>query len=93
MQLWLKVMNNSKIRLLRDNVVVLDGEIDSLRRFKDDVKEVAAGYECGLTIKDFRDFKEGDILEVYSMEEVSTSIAEANARAAERRGQSAEGDD
>ncbi|MGP1470159.1 MAG: translation initiation factor IF-2 [Schwartzia sp. (in: firmicutes)] len=88
-----KVMNNSKIRLLRDNVVVLDGEIDSLRRFKDDVKEVAAGYECGLTIKDFRDFKEGDILEVYSMEEVSTSIAEANARAAERRGQSAEGDD
>ncbi|MGP1586126.1 MAG: translation initiation factor IF-2 [Schwartzia sp. (in: firmicutes)] len=88
-----KVLNNSKIRLLRDNVVVLDGEIDSLRRFKDDVKEVAAGYECGLTIKDFRDFKEGDILEVYSMEEVSTSIAEANARAAERRGQSAEGDD
>lgn len=88
-----KVMNNSKIRLLRDNVVVLDGEIDSLRRFKDDVKEVAAGYECGLTLKDFRDFKEGDILEVYSMEEVSTSIAEANARAAERREQSAEGDD
>lgn len=88
-----KVMNNSKIRLLRDNVVVLDGEIDSLRRFKDDVKEVAAGYECGLTIKDFRDFKEGDILEVYSMEEVSTSIAEANARAAERREKPAEGDD
>ena len=80
-----KVMNNSKIRILRDNVVILDGEIDSLRRFKDDVKEVAAGYECGLTIKDYRDFKEGDILEVYSMEEVSTSIAEANARAAERR--------
>ena len=88
-----KVMNNSKIRLLRDNVVILDGEIDSLRRFKDDVKEVAAGYECGLTIKDFRDFKEGDILEVYSMEEVSTSIAEANARAAERHEKSAEGDD
>lgn len=88
-----KVMNNSKIRLLRDNVVVLDGEIDSLRRFKDDVKEVAAGYECGLTIKDFRDFKEGDILEVYSMEEVSTSIAEANARAAERRGQAADSAD
>lgn len=81
-----KVMNNSKIRLLRDNVVVIDSEIESLRRFKDDVKEVAAGYECGLTIKDYRDFKEGDILEVYSMEEISTSIAEANARAMQRSG-------
>lgn len=88
-----KVMNNSKIRILRDNVVILDGEIDSLRRFKDDVKEVAAGYECGLTIKDYRDFKEGDILEVYSMEEVSTSIAEANARAAERREKTDDGED
>ena len=88
-----KVMNNSKIRILRDNVVILDGEIDSLRRFKDDVKEVAAGYECGLTIKDYRDFKEGDILEVYSMEEVSTSIAEANARAAERREKTDDGEE
>ena len=88
-----KVMNNSKIRILRDNVVILDGEIDSLRRFKDDVKEVAAGYECGLTIKDYRDFKEGDILEVYSMEEVSTSIAEANTRAAERRERTDDGED
>ncbi len=81
-----KVTNSSKIRILRDNVVVHDGEIDSLRRFKDDVKEVAAGYECGLTIKDYRDFKEGDILEVYAMEEVATSIAEVNAEAAERHG-------
>ena len=79
-----KVTNNSKIRIIRDNIVVFDGEIDSLRRFKDDVKEVAAGYECGLTIKDYRDFQEGDILEVYAMEEVATSIAEANAKAAER---------
>ncbi|MBQ3862408.1 MAG: translation initiation factor IF-2 [Schwartzia sp.] len=76
-----KVQNTSKIRILRDNVVVHDGEIDSLRRFKDDVKEVAAGYECGLTIKDFRDYKEGDILEVYTMEEIATSITELNEKA------------
>ncbi|MCR5559535.1 MAG: translation initiation factor IF-2 [Schwartzia sp.] len=76
-----KVQNTSKIRILRDNVVVHDGEIDSLRRFKDDVKEVAAGYECGLTIKDFRDYKEGDIFEVYTMEEIATSITELNEKA------------
>ena len=65
-----KVRNNSKIRILRDNIVVYDGMIDSLRRFKDDVKEVATGYECGITIDNYRDFKEGDILEVYEMEEI-----------------------
>lgn len=81
-----KVQNNSKIRVLRDNVVVHDGEIDSLRRFKDDVKEVAAGYECGLTIKDFRDYKDGDILEVYTMEEIATSITELNEKAERNNG-------
>lgn len=65
-----KVKNNSKIRIIRDNIVVYDGQIESLRRFKDDVKEVAAGYECGITIDNYRDFKEGDILEVYEMEEI-----------------------
>ncbi len=78
-----KITNNSKVRILRDNIVVFDGEVDSLRRFKDDVKEVAAGYECGLTLKDYRDFKEGDVLEVYKMEEIETSIADLNARADE----------
>ena len=58
-----KITNSSKIRILRDNIVAFDGELDSLRRFKDDVKEVAAGYECGITIKDYRDFQEGDIIE------------------------------
>ena len=81
-----KIQNTSKIRILRDNVVVHDGEIDSLRRFKDDVKEVAAGYECGLTIKDFRDYKEGDILEVYTMEEIATSITELNEKAERNSG-------
>lgn len=66
-----KITNSSKIRIIRDNVVVHEGEIDSLRRFKDDVKEVMAGYECGITIENYRDFKEGDIIEAYIMEEVA----------------------
>jgi len=69
-----KIYNNSKIRLLRDNVEIFDGAIDSLRRFKDEVKEVAAGYECGISIVDYRDFKEGDIIEAYTMQEIATSI-------------------
>lgn len=80
-----KIHNNSKIRILRDNVELFDGEIDSLRRFKDEVKEVAAGYECGISIIDFRDFAEGDIIEAYTMEEIETSIAEANKAAEEKR--------
>ncbi len=69
-----KIQNNSKIRLLRDNVEIFDGEIDSLRRFKDEVKEVAAGYECGISIIDFRDFKEGDVIEAYTMEEIAPKL-------------------
>ncbi|WP_302948685.1 translation initiation factor IF-2 [uncultured Selenomonas sp.] len=80
-----KISNNSKIRILRDNVELFDGEIDSLRRFKDEVKEVAAGYECGISIVDFRDFAEGDIIEAYTMEEIETSIAEANKAAEQKR--------
>lgn len=68
-----KVCNNSKIRLIRDNIVLHEGQIESLRRFKDDVKEVATGYECGITIDNYRDFREGDILEVYDMEEIPQS--------------------
>lgn len=80
-----KICNNSKIRIIRDNVEVFDGEIDSLRRFKDEVKEVNAGYECGISIVDFRDFKEGDIIEAYTMEEIATDINEANKAAAKKR--------
>ena len=79
-----KIFNNSKIRILRDNIEVFDGLIDSLRRFKDEVKEVAAGYECGISIVDFRDFKEGDIIEAYKMEEIETSIADVNKEAEAR---------
>lgn len=80
-----KICNNSKIRIIRDNIEIFDGEIDSLRRFKDEVKEVNAGYECGISIVDFRDFKEGDIIEAYTMEETATTIADANKAAAKKR--------
>ncbi|MBR3722790.1 MAG: translation initiation factor IF-2 [Selenomonadaceae bacterium] len=84
-----KIYNDSKIRIIRDNIEIFDGEIDSLRRFKDEVKEVAAGYECGISIIDFRDFKEGDIIEPYKMEEVEVSIQDANREAAKRREEAA----
>ena len=64
-----KVTRNSKIRLLRDGIVKFEGELESLKRFKDDAKEVTKGYECGLNIKGFNDIEVGDILEVY--EEIS----------------------
>ncbi|WP_432647581.1 translation initiation factor IF-2 [Mitsuokella sp.] len=80
-----KICNNSKIRIIRDNIEIFDGEIDSLRRFKDEVKEVNAGYECGISVVNFRDFKEGDIIEAYTMEEVATTIADANKAAAKKR--------
>lgn len=64
------VTRDSGVRLIRDGVVIFEGEIDTLKRFKDDVKEVAQGYECGLTIKNFNDIKEGDTIEAFIMEEV-----------------------
>ena len=65
-----KVSRNAGIRVIRDDIVIHDGKLVSLKRFKDDVKEVANGYECGLQIDKFNDIKENDILEVYIMEEV-----------------------
>ena len=65
-----KIVRNSKVRVLRDNVVVYEGDLASLRRFKDDVKEVASGYECGLQVEKFNDIKEGDIIEVFVMEQI-----------------------
>ena len=66
-----KVTNNAKIRVVRDGIVIAEDEMESLRRFKDDVKEVAAGYECGITLAKFHDIKENDQFEVYVMKEVS----------------------
>ena len=66
-----KVTNNAKIRVVRDGIVIAEDEMESLRRFKDDVKEVAAGYECGITLAKFHDIKENDQFEVYVMKEVA----------------------
>jgi translation initiation factor IF-2 len=65
-----KITRDSGVRLIREGVVVFEGEIDTLKRFKDDVKEVATNYECGITIKNFNDIKEGDIIEAFVMEEI-----------------------
>lgn len=64
-----KVTRNAKIRVVRDGIVITEDEISSLKRFKDDVKEVASGYECGIGLQKFNDIKEGDILEAFFMEE------------------------
>lgn len=64
------VRSDSKVRLIRDNVVIYDGELGSLKRFKDDVKEVKQGFECGLTIENYNDIKVGDKVEAYHMKEV-----------------------
>jgi translation initiation factor IF-2 len=61
----------SRVRLLRENVVIWTGELDSLKRFKDDVREVKEGFECGLTLKNYSDIKEGDQLEVFEVKEVA----------------------
>ena len=65
-----KMQRNAQMRLLRDNIVIYDGAIASLQRFKDSVKEVAAGYECGITFEKFQDIKEGDIIEAFLMEQI-----------------------
>lgn len=65
-----KVMRNSQVRIVRDGIVIHEGVLASLKRFKDDVKEVAAGYECGLSIEKFNDIKEGDIVEAFVMEQI-----------------------
>lgn len=65
-----KIVRNCQVRILRDNVVVYEGDLESLRRFKDDVKEVTAGYECGLVFKKFNDIKEGDWVEAFTMVEI-----------------------
>jgi translation initiation factor IF-2 len=68
------VERNARAHLLRDEVVVVDGKIASLRRFKDDVKEVQTGYECGISLENFQDIKPGDVFEVYQVEEVKPEL-------------------
>lgn len=69
-----KITRHAKIRVLRDSVVIHDGELASLKRFKDDVKEVATGYECGIGMVGFNDIKEGDVLEAYTFEEIQRKL-------------------
>jgi translation initiation factor IF-2 len=68
------VRRTSRVRLLRDNVVIWTGELDSLKRFKDDAREVKAGFECGLSLKGYDDLKEGDQLEIFEVQEVARSL-------------------
>ncbi|MGG0174561.1 translation initiation factor IF-2 [Gottfriedia acidiceleris] len=65
-----KITRDSGVRLIRDGIVVFEGQLDTLKRFKDDVKEVATNYECGITIEKYNDIKEGDVIEAYVMEEI-----------------------
>jgi translation initiation factor IF-2 len=64
-----KVTRDSRVRVLRDSVVIYEGKLGSLKRFKDDAREVAAGYECGLSVENFNDLKEGDVIEAFTMEQ------------------------
>ncbi len=65
-----KITRDASVRIIRDGIVIFEGELDTLKRFKDDAKEVAAGYECGITIEKFNDIKEGDIFEAFKMVEI-----------------------
>lgn len=69
-----KVIRNAQVRLLRDNIVVYEGKMSSLRRFKDDVKEAASGYECGIGLENYHDIKQGDIIEAFEMEKMAATL-------------------
>jgi translation initiation factor IF-2 len=77
-----KVTRNASARLVRDHVVVYTGKIISLRRFKDDAREVQSGYECGIGLDNFQDLKVGDSIEAYEMEQVVRRLGPATARGA-----------
>jgi len=66
-----KITRNAGIRIVRDGVVVHEGKIETLKRFKEDTKEVVAGYECGILLEKFHDFQEGDLVESYTMQQLN----------------------
>jgi translation initiation factor IF-2 len=70
-----KISRDAGIRLIRDGIVIYEGKVDSLKRFKDDAKDVAQGYECGLTLDNYQDIREGDMLEAYTTEEIKRELA------------------
>jgi translation initiation factor IF-2 len=69
-----KIVRGAGVRLVRDNVVVWEGKMSSLKRFKDDVKEVATGYECGIGLENYNDLKIGDIIEAFEIESIKTTL-------------------
>jgi translation initiation factor IF-2 len=68
------IRRGAKVRVIRDGIVIYDGTVGSLRRFKDDVAEVRDGYECGIGVAGYQDLREGDVLETYEVEEIARSI-------------------
>ena len=70
-----KVTRGAKCRLVRDGTIVYDGEIESLRRVQEDVREVASGFECGIVLRNFADVKEGDVIEVYATRQVERALS------------------
>src|SRR3546814_2831740 len=68
------VKRGAKVRLLRDNVVIHEGSLKTLRRFKDEVREVKAGYECGMAFENYHDIQVGDVIECFEMEEVASEL-------------------
>ncbi|WP_459128770.1 translation initiation factor IF-2 [Guggenheimella bovis] len=71
-----KISRTSRVRLVRDGIVIYEGEVSSLKRFKDDVKQVATGFECGIGLKNYNDIKEGDIIETFLIKEIERSLEE-----------------
>ena len=69
-----KMQRNAEVRVLRDGIIIYEGKLSSLKRFKDDVREVQENYECGIGIKDFNDVKEGDIIEAFILEEIPREL-------------------
>ncbi|MFY9167745.1 MAG: EF-Tu/IF-2/RF-3 family GTPase, partial [Desulfomonilia bacterium] len=69
-----QITRGANVRLLRDNVVVFEGKVDSLKRFKEDVREVQSGYECGIGLSGFNDIKTGDVIEAYTHQKVEAEI-------------------
>jgi len=78
-----KILRGAPARLLRDHAVVHEGKIGSLKRFKDDVREVTAGYECGIGLEGFNDLKPGDVIEVYELEQVARRMPTPTSRGAQ----------
>ena len=69
-----KIKSRSKVRVIRDGIVVYTGELGSLKRFKDDVKEVVSGYDCGLSVQGYNDIREGDLIEAFEEVEVKKTL-------------------